>query len=132
VEENTHGFKSSRDVMSHCWITSAGYQEVVMPNKLFVVPNPNHAEGPGVKKWRRTEIRIERRELSIVRAAGTIDPRCEVCGKQSVMVRAQDAAAAFQVDMETLHRWIEEGRIHGNQNAQGALVVCAESLRGLP
>lgn len=84
-----------------------------------------------MKKWRRTEIRIERRELSIVRAAGTTDPRCEVCGKQSVMVRAQDAAAAFQVDLETLHRWIEEGRIHGNKNAQGALVVCAESLRGL-
>jgi hypothetical protein len=102
-----------------------------MTNKLFVVPNPGCPEGLAVKKWRRTEIRIERREISIVRVSGASDLRCKVCGNDAAVVRAGDAAAAFGVELKALLQWLEEGRVHGYTAADGAVMVCAQSLREL-
>jgi hypothetical protein len=112
-------------------VSSEGYQLAVMANKLFIVPNPDRPEGTGVKKWRRTEIRIERREISIVRSSGSADLRCKVCGGDAAMVRADDAAVAFGIDREALLQWLNEGRVHGYTTPEGAVMVCAQSLRGL-
>jgi hypothetical protein len=80
-------------------------------------------------KRRRTEIRIERREISIVRTKSQAGLHCQVCGKDLALVSIDEAAMAWGMEAETLRRWLQEGRIHGCTTSDGRLVLCAESLR---
>jgi hypothetical protein len=86
-----------------------------------------------VKRWRRTEIRVERREILIFRSEGGLgaqgESRCIVCGEPVALVRAEDAAAALGVEPAAVQRWLEEGRVHGRASPEGKWMICAGSFR---
>ena len=86
-----------------------------------------------MKRWRRTEIRVERREVTVFRAGNAPkaenESSCEVCGRPAAMLGLEDAAVAFGVDLAQVSKWLEEGRVHGRSNAEGQLQICAGSFR---
>jgi hypothetical protein len=79
------------------------------------------------KTLRRTEIRLERREISILFPADLQGDPCTACGNGTV--HAEDVAKGFRVDITEVLRWLREGRVHGQSNARGQLLICADSLR---
>lgn len=83
-----------------------------------------------MKRWRRTEIRVERREVTVVRT-GSGTAGCPVCGPGSAMVRGADAAAILGVGAEIVEQWLAEGKLHGSRSAEGNWLVCTASMRGI-
>jgi hypothetical protein len=53
---------------------------------------------------------------------------CPECGKGFRMVSASVAAAMADVSFRTLYRWAETGEVHFSATAEGALMVCLDSL----
>jgi hypothetical protein len=78
--------------------------------------------------WRRTEIRIERREISIRIPSSRQGEPCAVCG--NCTVHAEDVAHGLRIEMAEVLRWLREGKVHGQSKASGELLICANSLRG--
>jgi hypothetical protein len=94
-----------------------------------------------VKKTRRVELQIERREITVFAGsggklpqplregdAGKPEPRaCPACGSTTVRLLAQ-AVASPQMDMAALQQGIEDGSVHLHQSPDGAWWVCLPSL----
>ena len=53
---------------------------------------------------------------------------CPSCGKGFRMVSAYVATAVADISFRTLYRWAETEEIHFSANAEGALLVCLDSL----
>jgi hypothetical protein len=79
------------------------------------------------KTRRRTEIRLERREISLLFPADSQGDPCTACGNGTV--RAEDVASGLRVEIAEVLGWLREGRVHGQSNASGQLLICADSLR---
>ncbi|MFZ0337311.1 MAG: hypothetical protein WAL45_04710 [Terracidiphilus sp.] len=83
-----------------------------------------------MKRWRRTEIRVERREVTVVRTGGGT-ASCPVCGPGSAMIHAVDAAAILGLGMEIVQQRLADGKLHGSRSADGNWLVCTNSMRGM-
>jgi hypothetical protein len=81
-------------------------------------------------KKRRTEITVETdRMLLIIRPGKTsLLPRCERCGERVEMVTVDQAAMLAGVGSRTIFHWVEVGRLHSSETAEGLLLVCLNSL----
>ena len=83
-----------------------------------------------MKRWRRTEIHVERREITVLRTdGGTVC--CPVCGSASAMILAADAAAILGLGTEVIEQQLVDGKLHGGRNAEGNWLVCTSSIRGM-
>ena len=84
-----------------------------------------------VKRRRRTttEIRFEIEELYLLRKAGeSVRAWCEGCGREVQMTTADEAASLAGVTTRTVYRWVEQGKIHFAETAEGRVLVCLNSL----
>jgi hypothetical protein len=77
---------------------------------------------------RKTEVRIERREIAILRTSSG-NPRCGVCEHASLMLNAAETAEAFGIPFAAVQQWLQQGHIHGCTTPEGELLVCMRSLR---
>ena len=53
---------------------------------------------------------------------------CPACGKGFRMVSASAATAMADVSFRILYRWAETGEVHFSATAEGALLICLDSL----
>ena len=74
---------------------------------------------------KRVEITTFERER-IVRQLVTL--RCPVCHLRSELLTAQQAAALVQVTVESIRRWLVQGKAHGVKTTGGQMRICRESL----
>lgn len=81
-----------------------------------------------MKRLRRTEIRIERREISIFLPTDPATEKCPVCGGPCFCTALDDVAAALGLDTARIRQALDHGRIHGQRSADGQLHICANSL----
>ena len=77
---------------------------------------------------RRTEIVIETHEVLILRRAGGGLRLCGRCAEAAPMVTPREAAARRDVSQLTIYRWVDGGRTHFQETADGGLFVCLASL----
>ncbi|MGC2638499.1 MAG: hypothetical protein WA294_15050 [Acidobacteriaceae bacterium] len=86
-----------------------------------------------MKRFRRTELRIERREISIFLPShpGQTPPgtdRCPVCGGVCFPTRLDEIGGALGIAAAGIRQALDEGRFHGSVGADGQLLLCADSL----
>ena len=78
---------------------------------------------------RRTEITVEMDRIFVIRRhEEPVLARCAVCGGQTKMVTADEAAAHSRVSSRTIYRWIETEKIHFMESREGTLLICLRSL----
>ena len=81
------------------------------------------------KRTKSTEITFERSEVFVVRRAKkTSCGWCSRCAAQVGMCTPDEAAALARVSTRTIYRWIEAGRVHFTETAEGLLLVCLSSI----
>lgn len=82
-----------------------------------------------MNRKRRTEITIERHQVTVVRGRQRpVRLWCPGCGSEAPMVRAEEAAALAGVSARTIYRWVEAGQIHYRETAEGEVLICLASL----
>lgn len=80
-----------------------------------------------VKRRRRMEITIQRREVAVLRPA-SIEDYCARCYRTVTLLSLPLAAKAAGVSTRTLYRWMGEDRIHFCEFADGMVRICENSL----
>lgn len=81
------------------------------------------------KKKRRIEITVKTdRVLTIRQRQARALAWCERCAQQVQMAPGDEAAATAGVTARTLYRWVEDGKIHFVEMADGSVWVCLESV----
>ena len=53
---------------------------------------------------------------------------CPTCGKGFRVVSASAATAMADISFRVLYRWAETGEVHFSATAEGALLICLDSL----
>lgn len=78
---------------------------------------------------KRSRITIETRQLLAIRSPkGLVHAWCPACGEQVQMIRADHAAALAGVSLRVICRWVDAGTLHFNEQADGLLFICFNSL----
>ena len=75
---------------------------------------------------KRTEITIETDRIVVIRGrkvSGSL--WCAACAKRSRMVLSEEAATIGRVSSRTVYRWVEAGRVHFFETAEGSLLIFA-------
>lgn len=57
--------------------------------------------------------------------------RCERCGEETKMLTPEEAAAFAGTEPQTINSLMLLGRLHGGETAEGAQLICFNSLRAL-
>jgi excisionase family DNA binding protein len=82
-----------------------------------------------VRRWKRTETTIESHEVWVIRRARRVSPEwCDLCAGQAGMLTPDEAALWKGVSTRTVYRWVEGGRLHFTEMADGSLLICLASL----
>lgn len=75
------------------------------------------------------EITIETTETILSRHGSPMTVRgCQQCGESSRLVPFAEIVSAFGVDALTLHRWLNEGRVHFQLSEESGLSICWKTL----
>jgi excisionase family DNA binding protein len=78
---------------------------------------------------RRTVMRIETHELTVIRRLGpAVQAWCAACQARVEMLTPDQAAELAQVSSRTIYRWIETGKLHFTETPKGMLYVCRKSI----
>jgi hypothetical protein len=78
---------------------------------------------------RTTEIIIEKDEAVVVRhVRRQVFAWCAKCAAEVRMCTPYEAAATARITTRTVYRWVEAGRVHYTETADGSLLVCLNSL----
>src|SRR5215469_11603790 len=92
---------------------------------------PSRTGGP-LKRRKRVirEITIETTETILAaREGSSITPsHCQQCGEGSRLVPFAEAVVSLGIDAFTLHRWLNEGRIHFQLTENSGLAICWATL----
>ena len=82
-----------------------------------------------MRRIRRTEVTVETDEIVVIRSSqATILPLCSQCCDAVPMITAEQATEMFSATIRAIYRWVEEGRIHNMETAEGVVFVCPRSL----
>jgi hypothetical protein len=54
--------------------------------------------------------------------------RCPVCRRKVEMVIPEEAARRAEVSTRTMYRWVDAGRVHFVELADGEVLVCLNSI----
>jgi hypothetical protein len=76
-------------------------------------------------KRRRVEITIFERER-VVRQPATV--RCPMCRLDSELLTPEQAGDLARVEVQSIYRWLAEGKAHGLKTQGGQDLVCKNSL----
>jgi hypothetical protein len=78
---------------------------------------------------KRTEITLERAELSVIRrTAQRVVDWCDQCGEAVQMMTPDQARAVAGLSARQIYRWIECGRVHFRETPDGRVSICLKSL----
>ena len=77
---------------------------------------------------RRTEITIESRKITLIRAVSARRAWCSSCEKRVEMVMVDQAAILLRLSSRRIHRMVDEGKLHFTETPVGLLLICNESL----
>jgi hypothetical protein len=78
---------------------------------------------------KRTEITIETERVIVIRRhRPPVRAWCQSCGRQAVMVTVDEAARFACVSVRTLCGWVENGKLHFIDTADGGLLICQASI----
>ena len=81
---------------------------------------------------KRTEVTIETRRLIAVRSRRScVHAYCPLCGFQVNVITVDEAALLAGVCSRAIWLWVEEGRLHVQETAEGLLRICLRSLLDL-
>jgi hypothetical protein len=81
------------------------------------------------RKTKTTEITVERRETWVVRKSRrSFLTWCEGCGAEVRVVAMDEAARVAGVSVRAVYGWVETGRVHFVETADGGLFICLVSL----
>ena len=53
---------------------------------------------------------------------------CPICCAQTELLTVDEAAAMARVGSGSIHRWLEEGALHGATTPDGEFRICRNSL----
>jgi ribosomal protein L34E len=81
-----------------------------------------------MKKTTRLTIETER-VLVIRRRKAARRAKCGACGEVVNFVTVEEGAALTRISARAIYRRVEAGSVHFTESADGALVVCLNSLR---
>ena len=82
------------------------------------------------RKKKTTIVTFESRErLTIRRGSREVMGWCQHCDAKVSMVTPAQAAAVCRTDVHAIFRGVESGEIHSVEAAEGALMICTNSLR---
>ena len=78
---------------------------------------------------KRTEITLERAELSVIRrTAQQVVDWCDQCGEAVQMMTPDQARAVAGLSARQIYRWVECGRVHFRETPDGRVSICLKSL----
>jgi len=78
---------------------------------------------------RRTQITIESHEVWTVRKPGRNSASwCRECTDPARMLSPEQAAELRGISTRTIYRWVEAGRVHFAETADGGVSVCVATL----
>jgi uncharacterized Zn finger protein len=81
------------------------------------------------KTRKRTEITLERSELSVIRrSVQRVVAWCDQCGEVVRMVTPDEARAVAGLSARQIYRWVECGRVHFREAPDGRVSICLKSL----
>ena len=69
---------------------------------------------------------LHTRKLAIPSHTATLC--CAICGDAARMIAAERAATLCQSSRRLIYRWIEDGELHFDELADGAVLVCGRTL----
>jgi hypothetical protein len=82
-----------------------------------------------MRKRKRTQVTVETNDVLVIRrATGRPLGACPVCGARGSLATVAEAARVSRVSERTIHRWVEDARVHFTETPAGQLLVCARSL----
>ena len=79
-------------------------------------------------KRKRTEITFAADRLRLVSLPGKVPCWCSSCSTEVEMISVDEAAVLSNVSTRTMFRWVDDGRVHYTETANGLLRVCPNSL----
>jgi hypothetical protein len=82
-----------------------------------------------MKKTKRANITIERERFLVISNRRPLEKWCDFCRAAVRMVDINQAAAIAAISQREIFRLVENGSLHFTENAEGALLICLESLR---
>ena len=81
-----------------------------------------------MKQKRRTEITVETHQTFVISRRQKVRAWCATCAESVLMVTADEAATVTGVSARTIYRWVEAEKLHFAETAEGALLICCNSL----
>lgn len=82
-----------------------------------------------MKRSKRTETTIEAHELWVVRRSGVTPPTwCDACAGKTRMLPPEEMAKLRGISTRTIYQWMEAGRLHFRESADGTVMICLASL----
>ena len=74
---------------------------------------------------RRVEITlIERKRI----VSSRLTLNCPVCDLTTELLTAQEAGAMVRINVQSIYRWLAQGKIHGIKTPGGRHRICKDSL----
>ena len=82
-----------------------------------------------MKIHRRTEVRRETHELTVIRSRGShANHFCEICQKEVMHLRVAQAAVSLSLPETAVFRLTESGQIHSAETPSGMLLLCGNAI----
>ncbi len=81
-----------------------------------------------MKTKRRTKIRFEKHELTLIRLSRNTRFFCPDCQTETAHLTIFQAAKALAVSEKDIFRLADTGQIHSIETEQGQLLICADSV----
>ena len=80
---------------------------------------------------RRIEITIERESVRFLRRESAAQGWCNACDRWVWMLTPEEAARRARSSVRAICRQVESGQTHFTETADGALLICSVSIRGM-
>jgi hypothetical protein len=81
-----------------------------------------------MKRTRRANITIEKERLLVINNRRSLEKWCEFCRAEVKMIDINQAAAIAVTSQLEIFRLVENCSLHFAETAEGALLICLESL----
>jgi hypothetical protein len=110
----------------------------MLPRKGAIVePALNEIRGPAAEDGRivtrSIRMTVEREVLSVLlhQPGVSFAGHCAECGREAMLLTVETAARLGGTTPRTIYRWVEGGKVHFQEDAQGHVFVCSESLKSM-
>ncbi len=79
---------------------------------------------------KQTKITIQTDSLLILRGQSSRRAWCPLCAAEVDMIALHNACVITNLEQAALEEWLNLGELHRSQAADGAEMICLNSLRG--